>query len=416
MQAVKLLALSLLGASACVAVGSGEQQIVTQGEDGGASAHIEEPEPIVEDDGSDEPSTDPFDGDDGGGTGFEECAVQTTVAETIPLDMVIMLDRSGSMDEAGKWSSVTGAIDSFASDADSAGIGVGLSYFPQPYSNQCQPCTSGCELCFNDCCAYSTGEWCFSDNDCDKGGVCYGFQCHAGGGNATCDVGKYAQPDVPIGVLPGVAPMLNTSMAYNSPKGGTPTGPALNGAVSYATNWAAQHPNNEVVLVLATDGEPTECQPQGIGDVASIAASALNSSSIPTFVIGVGSNLGNLNTIASAGGTQQAYLVDGNANAAQQFLDALNEIRKTLIACDFQLPDVEAIDYDLVNVQFTPGGQASQALPYVGDEAGCAGGGWYYDNPSAPTTIVMCDATCNALQSFESAELEIVYGCETIVK
>ncbi len=351
-------------------------------------------------------------------TGFEECATQYDAAKLKPLDMVLMVDRSGSMAEDGKWGAVATAVQQFAADPDSDGIGVSLSYFPEPFSSTCYACSYGCDVCFNGCCALPTGEWCWNDGDCDGGGVCYGFMCHAGGGNATCDVGDYASPDVPLASLPGAAGALGISLASTTPVGGTPTGPALAGALAYAATLSAAPDANDVVVVLATDGEPTECQPQAIADVAAIAADAAGAASpIPTFVIGVGANLFNLNVIAAAGGTQQAFLVDADASATQSLLDTLNEIRRVAVACQYEIPEVQGtIVYDLVNVAYSVGGQPLTAIPNVPSAAACGlAGGWHYDDPAVPTAIVMCPSTCEALQTSADTEVEIVYGCETIL-
>lgn len=351
---------------------------------------------------------------------FEECATQYDAAKLKPLDMVVLLDRSGSMAEDGKWAATTTALQQFAAHPDSDGIGVSLGYFPETYSDVCLPCDYTCGVCFNGCCAPPTGDWCWSDGDCDGGGICVDYMCHAGGGNATCDVGDYAEPEVALATLPAAAGQLNISMANTSPAGGTPTGPALSGALSYATELAAIPDGNDVVVVLATDGEPTECQPQAIGDVASIAAAAAAApdTPIPTFVIGVGDSTFNLNAIAAAGGTQSAYFVDADADATDNFLATLNEIRRIAVACQYEIPDVQGtIAYDLVNVAYksteldplTP-------LANVANESACAiSGGWYYDDAAAPTAIVMCPATCEALQGGDSTQVEIVYGCETII-
>ena len=75
-------------------------------------------------------------------------------------------------------------------------------------------------------------------------------------------------------------------------------------------------------VVLATDGEPTNCNPNRVETVAERAAEGLaQTPSIKTFVIGVGSELVTLNLIAQKGGTDKAIIVN-TANAAQEFLDA----------------------------------------------------------------------------------------------
>ena len=63
---------------------------------------------------------------------------------------------------------------------------------------------------------------------------------------------------------------------------------------------------------------------------------------ILTFVIGVGSSLGALNGIAMAGGTNQAFIVDTNANVNQQFLDAMNKIRGAALSCEYIIPTPDA--------------------------------------------------------------------------
>lgn len=349
--------------------------------------------------------------------GFSECATQTDAAQLKPLDMVVMLDRSGSMNEDGKWAAVSTALDDFANDPSSAGIGFGLGYFPQSYSSLCLPCGSTCSTCFNGCCALPTGDFCLTDGDCKGGGVCYSFMCHAGGGNSSCEAGDYATPDVPLATLPAASVTIGASMQTTTPGGGTPTGPALAGALSYAESLIT--PERAVAVVLATDAEPTECQPQELTDVAQIAADAYTSpNAIPTFVIGVGASLNNLNAIAAAGGTSQAFVVDANANAALHFREALKKIRRVAVACEYEIPEITdaTILYDKVNVTFREGQEPPNTVAYVTNEGLCHSGGWHYDSASAPTSIVLCPSTCESLHQLDEVEVEVVYGCETVVQ
>lgn len=95
---------------------------------------------------------------------------------------------------------------------------------------------------------------------------------------------------------------------------------------------------------------------------------------MPTFVIGVGTELTSLNQIAAAGGTGQAYLVDTGGNVTQQFIDALNAVRATG-QCRYQIPQPEqgTPNYAMINVQLVdPGDPGNPAIVVnVGDEAGC---------------------------------------------
>ena len=124
-----------------------------------------------------------------------------------------------------------------------------------------------------------------------------------------------------------------------------------------------------------------------------------------------------LNAIAAGGGTGNAYLVDADAQATDNFVDALNEIRHVAVACEYQIPSVQGtILYDLVNVTFKADGQPVSALGYVGNAASCTNGGWHYDDVNNPKSIVMCKSSCDALQAIEAVTVEIVYGCETVIK
>jgi hypothetical protein len=204
------------------------------------------------------------------------------------------------------------------------------------------------------------------------------------------------------------------------------------------------HSSHVTVVVFATDGVPSECtpldSPAGIGNdndppgtytdpmtytaqsIASIAAyGSQGTPKILTFVIGVGKSVASLNTIAAAGGSKAAFIVDtGAANANQQFLDALNQIRGTALACSYLIPAASGgtpVDLNKVNVAYTPGsGGASESIGNVPNKAACPamGDAWYYDNPSNPTQIVMCDSTCNKLKADAKGEIDIVLGCETM--
>ena len=59
-------------------------------------------------------------------------------------------------------------------------------------------------------------------------------------------------------------------------------------------------------------------------------------------------------------------------------------------------------------------------IPYVSTAARCdpMRGGWYYDvDPAmaAPTRVVTCPATCDRLKAEPNANVNLVFGCKTIV-
>jgi hypothetical protein len=325
------------------------------------------------------------------------CTGEMREGERLPLDMYFVLDQSGSMSDdvqgGTKWKVVSDSLVGFMNDPANADIGAGIGYFP------------------------ATPPACMQG---DPGCVCIPFVniCFATMGGS-CTATDYATPSIPLS-LPPNHPAVVADIAKHKPGGGTPTRPALEGAMQYVASWATSNPGRKVVVVLATDGDPAGCSQNSPQDVANVAAAALGSqNSIQTFVIGVGSSLTSLNLVAQAGGTNMAYLVDTGGSVGQAFTAALNAIRGQATPCDFTIPAQTSqgpVDPQRVNVSFTPRG-ATQAVPVPmtqgGLPANCgANGGWYYDNPMTPKTVKLCDATC---QSLQGGKVQLEFGCKTIV-
>lgn len=408
----------------------------------------------------------------GGAAPLDESCVKTKQeAERVPVDMYIMLDRSGSMLAATgagptKWDATREALESFLMDARSEGLGVGLQYFPigkagvptsclqdsecgtdnGPCVNRvCRPPRFGsipvtfcltvddCPLVSPACspagtCASDPSSVCFTlgANGCGNGdacqplkGECYGF--------ATCEASAYAQPEVAIGTLPGAAMALTDSLRAAMPLGLTPTYAALSGALDQARQHAKSESSHRVVAVLATDGLPGGCQMDTPVNVQTLARQGLGGMpSIPTYVIGVfgpdeaDARL-NLDAWAAAGGTGTAFIVDPTQDVAAQFLDALEKIRSGAIACEYKIPPSpagSALDFNMVNVALVESAQ-TRDFRYVMDAGRCdlTPLGWYYDvNPTTgnPTKIVVCPKACDALKSTQSGRVEVRLGCVTM--
>jgi hypothetical protein len=190
------------------------------------------------------------------------------------------------------------------------------------------------------------------------------------------------------------------------------------------------HPDRVVVNVLATDGAPFGCD-LNRANIIQIAGNAfMGTPSIRTFGVGVGfdenaqtgtSEFANkmfMDGVAQAGGTMKAFLVS-DADVNRQFLAALNTIRGTALACSYAVPDSmgSALDYNRVNVRYTPGGSTTSVVtPKVANAADCVGrDGWYYDNDAMPTRIIMCDATCQKLSKDSMGKVQIEVGCATVI-
>jgi len=408
------------------------------------------------------------------------CAGEITEAKLVPLDIFVMLDSSESMLEptgfgSTKWNDVATALVQFFRDPGSAGLGIGLGYFPiqLDIDDRCTsdamcgegaPCVR--KICLNILLELEIPYSCGSDDDCDVGtelpafcsgigecsvaqppeNVCYvelaedtcpGGTCAASGictRYVSCEASRYATPAVPIAELPGNEASLYASLQQQVPIGRTPTAPALKGAIDQAQSWAASHPGHRVVTLLATDGFPTECFADTVMSEADVieevaaAARAGVANDISTFVIGVftaadiqAGARANMDTVARAGGTDQSFIIDSSGNVAMEFLTALNQIRGSSFSCEFQVPEADGtgrdVDYAKVNVELTSAG-ATTRIPRVSSAGACdpTRGGWYYDvepSTAAPTRIITCPASCDALQNAQSGSVQIELGCQS---
>lgn len=302
------------------------------------------------------------------------CATESARAEVLPLDLYILLDRSGSMAYQNKWVDVTNALRGFVYAPSSAGVGVGLQYLPLPQ---------------------------------------------------LCEPDAYAKPDVEIAELPGGKTAIIASLAAHAPEGETPMVPALVGALAHAKAWSAAHPTHTVAVLLVTDGLPDQtCQstlggkaPNDIPHAVSVvAAAATKAPEVSTYVIGVGNELGALSEIAKAG-EGFAVFVDPTADTQAQFRAAIDQIRTKILPCSYKIPlsGSGKLDLGLVNVVYTNGAGQQSLIKNVKGAAQCGTSpGWYYDDPMKPTQLVMCPGACALLKQEATAELSVVFGCATL--
>lgn len=291
------------------------------------------------------------------------CGGDKYTAQQQVLTIYTLFDESGSM--LLWWLPVTEAFTAFLRDPRSVGINIGLKFF----GLDCQP-----EV--------------------------------------------YSVPDVPIAPLPQNADAIADQLALRVPLAQTPTTQAMEGATAALQKYAASHPNEKVVILLVTDGstgfgegDEEDCF-STIQQASGVAAQAHASSpSIETYVLGLGDAVG-LNMLSEAGGTGTALSADPSVSS--RVVDAMHEIRQRALPCDFELPDGADQSPNLVNVEYSAAGANTTTVPGVtrADACDAMRGGWYYDDPDAPTRIVACPATCETFDS--AAEVNIVLGCPTI--
>jgi hypothetical protein len=227
----------------------------------------------------------------------------------------------------------------------------------------------------------------------------------------TCSASVYTSPDTKNIALPDTNGTLDAKIASINPNGETHTRYALDGAIQYAKTV---NTTGKVAVVMATDGFPQGCTDNTIQSTSTIAANAKDT--IPTYVIGVGNLLDDLNTIAASGGTQKAFIVQTSNQSlvGNDFATALSSIRGKALACEYALPQAPAgqtLDFQKVNVQYTGGGASAQTLKYSDSCADTSG--WKYDNASSPTKILLCQSACDKAKADGSAKIDLVLGCQT---
>lgn len=107
----------------------------------------------------------------------------------------------------------------------------------------------------------------------------------------------------------------------------------------------------------------------------------------------------------------------------QDFQSVFDEVATAVIggvslSCEWEIPstpDGEEFDPDAVNVEFDDGIGGTLDIGRVDSPAECANvtDGWYYDDPVSPTMILVCPQTCDKIQGFQDAKINIKFGCET---
>ena len=404
------------------------------------------------------------------------CAASVVKGEQVPVDVLVLLDNSTSMlGMAGnqtKWSIAQQALGAFVKDPRSAGLGVGLQFFPRPPPTKACRMDTDCpavprascvdvEFCSGglipptimppcgpagpgSACPYGPGAACKRHGICSVSNrICTTVNAPCPDGIAgdvcrpvdrlcavyadSCDVADYERVAVGIAALPGNEGALVTSLDNRFTGGTTPTAPAVAGALAHLRKHQMANPTHRVALVLATDGLPTSCVPTAAPDIAAIIRAAqMESRPISTYVIGVFSpaEVGEarpvLEAFATAGGTGMPFVLTATPDLGQRLQEALGQIRGSVLPCEFTIPAPTSgmLDYNKVNVRFKGNTTPETTIPYVqrGDRCDPMRGGWYYNvDPAAgvPSRIMVCDATCKLLKSEPSATVSLALGCKT---
>jgi hypothetical protein len=254
------------------------------------------------------------------------CEIVQVNANPATPDVLIVLDRSGSMTEGGRWMPSVSALRRVTMELQSS-IRFGLAMFPDPASAPMNV-VDDLAMCFtapdpNACLQELTGSL------------------------AACVPGKVV---VPVAIDNAAA--IGTAFDMTLPAGGTPTGETLQGLVN---TFGAPETNPDAMqiakfVLLVTDGQPT-C-PAGNGsattqpdiDLANTAIDALTANGVRTYVIGYDtSGPGNemfasvLDGFAQRGGTGDT--MHRPVEDEMSLLTEMQRIAGDVVSCSFVLDE-----------------------------------------------------------------------------
>jgi len=194
------------------------------------------------------------------------------VNDICQLDMIVLLDRSGSMVTDGKWSEVLVALNMFFDDPDSIDVQAGINFFPPEVDGPCE------------------------------------FQ-------------SYYPLQVGLVYIPTNAGALEAALSnIQPPIGNAPTYSALRGSLQFSTERKDSDPTREVIVVLVTDGAPTACSQTDIASLASLAGSAYNYNGVKTYVVVLDGSASLFHPVAAQGATVSAIDITSDTALLYQAL------------------------------------------------------------------------------------------------
>ncbi|MCK9523271.1 MAG: VWA domain-containing protein [Proteobacteria bacterium] len=299
----------------------------------------------------------------GGPTDFEVCGEVSSNLTQVATRVMILLDRSRSMQTANKWDQALAAIEDMVTEFD-AQIAFGLDVFAADSS----------------------------------------------GRNALCVMGD----EVLIDVVLDNADTILTRLDRIRPESATPLYLGMNNFTD--TRYAPVFLNRagSSYLVIISDGMDT-CGTDGVFDVNQGATNAnfadvtnaLKDRDVKSIVIGFGDEADpdQLNAIAELGGSQFTEFI--NAADGAQLSSALRQIAETVVvSCQFEVgtfDDEDGVDLSLANVTF-------DGLPIPRDDKCAAKIGWTWANDER-TVIQFCEAACTQLESEGVENIRVQLAC-----
>jgi hypothetical protein len=340
-----------------------------------------------------------------GSGGGETCAEVGSEADQdlLPADVILVIDNSGSMtDEAGE---VQASMNDFVATITAAMIDVHVILISADSGDEqgiCVPAPLGSGSCPND--------------DNQPGGFMHVVNS--------------------VGSNDGLQKILDSYATFSSflrPNGTRTIGiitddESSKDAATFMTEIVALDPTFADLtfhgIVAPYELDTSACIPCSFGGMCSSCDPCCG----PDPVLGFGCF-----SWAEAEGAVYKDLAMGSGGVIgnlclQEFSPMFNAMATAVIggsqvACVYEIPDPpngESIDYGKVNVEFypTPTSMPEDFFNVPGGEGDCGASadGWYYDNPSSPTQILLCPETCAYAQMSPEGEIKVLFGCETVIK
>jgi hypothetical protein len=315
-----------------------------------------------------------------------------------PPTLYYVLDRSGSMNDSSKWSTIQVVLEKIMV-ALGPRAQIGAAVFPDPTKDAQDACASGVQVFSpkpGDAPAGTPGP---NDNALVETLGHMG----ASGGTPTAETLTALAP-----TIEGIAGKTYVILA-------TDGGPNCDAAASCDANTCTLNMDDTDPSQCPTGGPPNCCDPSQGGSPLSCldeaptinAVAALANAGVPVFVVGVpGSEnyAAVLDKLAVAGGTArgsepQYYAVDTADQAA--FLAAMSTIAAKIAgSCTLTLNQAPP-DPSLINV-FLDG----NVLPQSGPD------GWTLSG----TTVTILGASCQAITDGNVLDVRVVAGCPTVTQ
>ena len=332
------------------------------------------------------------------GGAFESCSGVTAEAESLPVQLELVVDTSLSMGEQApgtdrsKWEVTREAVLEAISEMP-ATTALGATFYPRVSI---------------------------------QSSTCY-----------EADVG------VPIAELgsagSGQRSALEEIFAEAGPNGGTPTHMAYQFGLNHLRQSSLP---SRRYLLLITDGAPTwGLQCSGVGSIAvdnepmileaqKAARGTADVPSVRTFVVGSpGSETAvqDLSRMAEAGRTARAdcssdgprychFDMTQEPDFAAALKQALKDIVGATLSCEYPVPEPpegNALDRNLVNVQFIAGDGATHEIFQSADPDSCSSG-WMYSDDG--TSVILCGESCDLVKADPAGKIEVLFGCQTVVE